>query len=138
MSTLSLNPTKEFENDRGCLLLQGSIMNWFLWKLGLDDGLVGKEKGGRGKEMTGDRQWLWLCWGVKVDLMLGVWRYQRCILICYQMRQRWCWRRCLNIQTRVLENWEWVSLSHIPGFHCDFEVWDFCGVEMMLNCWIWV
>jgi len=31
--------------------------------------------------------------------------------------------------------------SDFPGFHCDREVWDFCGVEMRqmtLNCWICV
>ena len=46
--TLSLNPAKRFENVWGCLLLQGPIMIWFLWKSGLDDGLVGKERGGGG------------------------------------------------------------------------------------------
>ena len=55
MATLSLNPTKGFENVWGCLLLQGSIMNWFLWKSSFDDGLVGKEKQGGGKELTVDR-----------------------------------------------------------------------------------
>ena len=39
---------------------------WIGWK---------RERRG-GREMTVDRQWLWLCWGMKLDLMLGVWRYQ--------------------------------------------------------------
>ena len=122
--TLSLNPAKRFENVWGCLLLQGPIMIWFLWKSGLDDGLVGKERGGGGGggrkgsdcwSWVIDHQWLWFCWGVKVDPMLGVWRYQR------RNDTKMMLEEALEYSNKVVENWVWdrvIFLGFIVTVKC--------------------
>ena len=108
--------------------------------------------------------WLWFPWWVKVDPMLGIQKYQRCIVIYCQVMQIWCWtwKRSLKIhgqplhKTRVVENWardkEWQFLGFIVTvkwgtfffFWCRVGVWMnreiriSGGVRDDVVVWIWI
>ena len=67
-----------------------------------------------------DRQWLWFYWGVKVDSILGVWRYQR------WNDAKMMLEKVLEHSNKVVENWVWdrvIFLGFIVTVKCGtFEV----------------